>query len=184
MSSKFIYLKNQVKQNPNLVNWPITHWMYTWTWIRYIGTWKLTIFSSKVVNALIFYFNAPGTKNVLYQRRQMLNFLTLSYGALLSQAIHCSGVSKPNITFLIPTWGLSLILSFSHAFLFPSFSLLVLPQPMPHQSSRYLLFFLLDLPQPKLFSSLYGRTQKPKLESAFRLGWIGVLEASFLSRYG
>ena len=111
--------------------------------------------------------NNQHTKNTLHQRSQMLKFLLPFYSKLPSLATHCSWVSKLNINFLIPTCALSLIFSFSHAFFFLSFSLLVLPQP-------------------RLFSSLYDWTQKPTLEthllfvliSKLKLpgsSWVGVL---------
>ena len=124
-------------------------------------------------------FIAPRTKNLLHQRRQMLNFFTPSYSALL-KIIAYSWVSKPNIIFLIHTRALSHSLFLTRIFAFHLslcwFSLN--PRLISHHAT---LFFFLVLPQPKLFSSLYGRTQKPKLESAFKSGWVSVLEASFLS---
>ena len=51
-------------------------------------------------------FIAPSTKNVLHQKRQMLNLFTPSYRALLKIIAHYNGVSKPNIIFLIHTHAL------------------------------------------------------------------------------
>ena len=51
-------------------------------------------------------------------------------------------------------------------------------------SSFFFFFFSWLFSLNPSSSSLYGRTQKPKLESWFRSSWVGVLKESFLSRRG